>query len=349
MTSTHLSDFSFDFPKELIATRSPGKGKTQILHCPKNGDGPLEIVPAARIVDFFRPGDCIVVNNTKVIPARLFGKTQHGGAVEILLVQTLFPDESGKARWEAWVRPGKAFQVGRELEIAGVKTTVEQINPDGARILRFDATPVELEAVMNSVGHVPLPPYINRPDDEEDRKAYQTIFAKYSGAVAAPTASLHFNESMLDELRAKGVQIAEVTLHVGPGTFQNIAEDDYRLHKMHGEHYELTQENAEKINAAKRNGGRIVPIGTTSTRVIETIAKDDGTLEAQSGVTHAFFYPGYRYKIADGLLTNFHWPKSSLILLVAAFYGREKTLAAYRYAVEHRLHLFSYGDGMLIL
>ena len=349
MISNHLSDYAFDFPKELIATRSPGKGKTKILHCPKNSDGPLEIVPAPKIVDFFRPGDCLVVNNTKVSPARLFGRTMHGGEVEVLLVQTLFPDASGKARWEAWVRPGKAFRVGRELEIAGVRTVVEQINPDGARILRFDATPVELEAVMNRQGHVPLPPYIDRPDDEEDKIAYQTIFAKYSGAVAAPTASLHFSERMMEDLKAKGVLVAEVTLHVGPGTFQNISEEDFRLHKMHGEHYELTEENAQIINSARKAGGRIVPVGTTSTRVIETIAKDDGTLVPQKGITHAFFYPGSRYKIADGLLTNFHWPKSSLILLVAAFYGREKTLEAYRYAVEHGLHLFSYGDGMLIL
>lgn len=349
MISTHLSDYAFEFPKELIATRSPGKGKTRILHCPKDGNGPLEILPAPRIVELFRPGDCIVVNNTKVIPARLFGHTAHGGAVEILLVQALFPDEAGHARWESWVRPGKAFQVGRELEIAGIRTTVESILPDGSRTLRFDTTPVELEAVMNREGHVPLPPYIDRPDDEEDKIAYQTIFAKYSGAVAAPTASLHFNEQMMEDLKRKGVHIAEVTLHVGPGTFQNISEEDFRKHKMHGEHYELTAENAEIINAARKAGGRIVPIGTTSTRVIETIARDDGTLVPQTGVTHAFFYPGYRYKVADGLLTNFHWPKSSLILLVSAFYGRENTLAAYRYAVENRLHLFSYGDGMLIL
>lgn len=348
MISTNLSDYSFDFPQELIATRSPGKGKTQILHCPEDG-GPLEIVPASKMVEFFRPGDCIVVNNTKVIPARLFGKTGHGGEVEVLLVQALFPSESGKARWEAWVRPGKAFKEGRELEIAGIKTTVEQVLADGTRVLRFDASPVELETVMNRQGHVPLPPYIRRPDDEEDKKAYQTIFAKYNGAVAAPTASLHFSEQMLSDLRAKGVKVAEVTLHVGPGTFQNISEEDFRKHKMHGEHYVLTGENAEIINSAKRNGGRIVPIGTTSTRVIETVADDNGILREQSGVTHAFFFPGYRYKVTDGLLTNFHWPKSSLILLVAAFYGRERTLAAYKYAVEHKLHLFSYGDGMLIL
>ena len=343
-----LSDYNFEFPKELIASRTAGKGKTRILHCPKDG-GPRRIMKAPEIVDLFRPGDCLVVNNTKVIPARLFGHTLHGGEVETLLVQALIPAEDGSARYEAQVRPGKAFKIGRELEVAGVKTVVEDVKEDGARILRFAVTPVELESVMNRVGHVPLPPYINRPDDESDKLAYQTIFAKYSGAVAAPTASLHVSEQMLDDLKAKGVHVAEVTLHVGPGTFQNISVEDFTQHKMHGEHYELTQENADIINKAKAAGGRVVTVGTTSTRVVETIADDNGIVKAQTGVTHAFFYPGYRYKIVDGLLTNFHWPKSSLILLVSAFYGRENTLEAYKMAVENKMKLFSYGDGMLIL
>ncbi|MCQ2063995.1 MAG: tRNA preQ1(34) S-adenosylmethionine ribosyltransferase-isomerase QueA [Fibrobacter sp.] len=345
----NLSDYTFEFPKELIASRTAGKGKTRILHCPRDG-GERRILKAPEIVDLFRPGDCLVVNNTKVIPARLYGETQHGGEVEVLLVQALNPAESGEARFEAKVRPGKAFQVGRELNIAGVKTFVEEVHEeDGNRVLRFEKTPAEMESVMNEQGHVPLPPYINRPDDEEDKKAYQTIFAKYAGAVAAPTASLHFSEQMLADLKAKGVYVAEVTLHVGPGTFQNISVEDFTQHKMHGEHYELTKENADIINKAKREGGRIVTVGTTSTRVIETIADANGFLKPQKGVTYAFFYPGYKYKIIDGLLTNFHWPKSSLILLVSAFYGRENTLEAYKMAVENKLKLFSYGDGMLIL
>lgn len=348
MEEHNLSDYTFEFPKELIASRTAGKGKTRILHCPKDG-GERHIMKAPEIVDLFNPGDCLVVNNTKVIPARLYGHTMHGGEVETLLVQSLIPSEDGCARYEAQVRPGKSFKVGREFDIAGVKATVEEIHEDGSRVLRFSVTPVELEAVMNREGHVPLPPYINRPDDEDDKKAYQTIFAKYSGAVAAPTASLHFSEQMLEDLKAKGVHVAEVTLHVGPGTFQNISVEDFTQHKMHGEHYELTQENADIINKAKAAGGRIVTVGTTSTRVVETIADENGIVKAQKGITHAFFYPGYRYKIVDGLLTNFHWPKSSLILLVSAFYGRENTLAAYKMAVENKMKLFSYGDGMLIL
>ena len=250
MESHNLSDYNFEFPKELIASRTAGKGKTRILHCPKDG-GERHILKAPEIVDLFKPGDCLVVNNTKVIPARLYGHTMHGGEVETLLVQALIPAEDGSARYEAQVRPGKAFKIGRELDIAGVKTVVEDIKEDGARVLRFAVTPVELEAVMNREGHVPLPPYIDRPDDEDDKKAYQTIFAKYAGAVAAPTASLHFSEQMLEDLKAKGVYVAEVTLHVGPGTFQNISVEDFSQHKMHGEHYELTKENADIIKIGR--------------------------------------------------------------------------------------------------
>lgn len=348
MISYKLSDFDFHFPQELIANRTAGKGKTKILHCPKNGSK-CSIIPSAEIVDLFDPKDCLVVNNTKVIPARLFGETTHGGKLETLLVQALIPSSTGEARWEAWVKPGRAFSVGKQLTIAGISVFVEDIKEDGARVLRFDSTPTELENVMNKEGHVPLPPYIARPDDEDDKKAYQTIFAKYAGAVAAPTASLHFSEEMLLKLKKKGVSIAEVTLHVGPGTFQNISVEDFREHKMHGEFYELTEENARIINGVKEAGGRIITVGTTSTRVLETIATGIGKVEAQKGITHAFIYPGYEYKIVDGLLTNFHWPKSSLILLVAALFGKENTLAAYAQAVENEMKLFSYGDGMLIL
>lgn len=348
MNSYKLSDFDFDFPKELIASRTAGKGKTKILFCPKNGSS-RSILPSSEIVDLIQPEDCLVVNNTKVIPARLFGNTAFGGHVETLLVQALIPASSGESRWEAWVKPGKAFAIEKTLSIAGVSVFVEDIKEDGARVLRFNATPKELEQVMNEQGHVPLPPYILRPDDEDDKKAYQTIFAKYAGAVAAPTASLHFSNEMLDKLKAKGVSVAEVTLHVGPGTFQNISVEDFREHQMHGEFYELTEENAQIINSVKQKKGRLITVGTTSTRVIETIASEDGVLSAQKGVTHAFIYPGYKYKAVDGLLTNFHWPKSSLILLVAALYGRENTLAAYAEAVQNKLKLFSYGDGMLIL
>lgn len=347
--SWRLSDYDFAFDPGLIANRTAGKGKTRILHCPRSGGAP-SIMPAASLVDHLKAGDCLVVNNTKVIPARLFGHTAHGGEVEVLLVQALAPAPDGDARWEAWVRPGRAFKLGRELTVASMPCLVEEVRENGPRVLRFRADPAAFAEALEREGHIPLPPYIERPDDASDREAYQTVFAKHAGAVAAPTASLHFSEAMMEALRAKGVEVAEVTLHVGPGTFANIAcEEDYRQHQMHGEVYNLSERDAEKINACKRSGGRVVCVGTTSTRVIETVADGQGVVHAGSGVTYAFLYPGKTFHVVDGLLTNFHWPKSSLILLVSAFYGKERTLEAYRYAVENRLQLFSYGDGMLIL
>lgn len=347
--SYRLADYDFTFPPELIAHRTAGKGNTRILHCPRSGGAP-HIIASAEIVNLFKAGDCLVVNNTKVIPARLFGHTANGGEVEVLLVQALPPASTGEARWEAWVRPGRAFKVGKELTIATLPCTVESVNADGPRVLRFAANPAEFQQVIEREGHIPLPPYIERPDDASDREAYQTVFAKHAGAVAAPTASLHFSPEMLAALRDQGVHIAEVTLHVGPGTFANIScEDDFRAHQMHGEVYNISETDANIINQCKAQGGRIVCVGTTSTRVLETVADSNGIVHADTGVTHAFIYPGIAFKVVDGLLTNFHWPKSSLILLVSAFYGKDRTLSAYRQAVENRLNLFSYGDGMFIL
>jgi S-adenosylmethionine:tRNA ribosyltransferase-isomerase len=309
----------------------------------------MRLLQAPQIVDLFRPDDCLVVNNTKVIPARLFGQKRSGGQVEVLLLQALPAAPDNFSRWEAFVRPGRAFKVGVELQIAGANCVVESVSEDGCRILRFDVAADRFEQFLEENGRVPLPPYIERQDDESDKESYQTVFAKHSGAVAAPTASLHFSDEMISALKAKGVQVAEVTLHVGPGTFQNIQAEDFREHKMHGERFDLCEEAAQTINACRKKGGRVICVGTTSTRVLETVADDQGVLCAKSGVTHAFIYPGYRWKTVNGLLTNFHWPKSSLILLVSAFLGKERTMVAYRFAVESRLGLFSYGDGMLIL
>jgi S-adenosylmethionine:tRNA ribosyltransferase-isomerase len=346
--SYNLSDYDFEFPPALIAQRTAGKGRTRILHVPKDGSA-SRLMPAVQIVDLFRAGDCLVVNNTKVIPARLFGYKKSGGAAEVLLIQALPASELNEARWEAFVRPGRSFRIGSVLEIAGVECAVESVKEDGSRILRFGVSPEKFQDVLETKGHVPLPPYIEREDDESDRLAYQTVFAKHAGAVAAPTASLHFSEEMLEALRAKGVHIAEVTLHVGPGTFQNIQVQDFREHRMHGERFVLDAESANTINQCKAAGGRIITVGTTSTRVLETVATDSGVLCASTGETRAFIYPGVKFKIVDGMLTNFHWPRSSLILLVSAMLGRERTLEAYRFAVQAELQLFSYGDGMLIL
>jgi len=346
--SYNLSDYDFSFPESLIAQRTSGKGLTRILHVPKQG-GEFSLMDSARIVDLFQAGDCLVVNNTKVIPARLFGQKQSGGAVEVLLLNALPASATGDARWDAFVKPGRSFREGSILDMSGAKCKVESVNEDGSRILCFDVKAECFEDFLEQNGRVPLPPYIDRKDDGDDKRDYQTVFAKHLGAVAAPTASLHFSEAMITALRVKGVFIAEVTLHVGAGTFQNIQAKDFREHHMHGERYVLTQDAVDRIQSAKASGGRIICVGTTSTRVLESVAQEDGSLVAQEGVTHAFIYPGYRFKVVNGILTNFHWPRSSLILLVSAMLGRERTLEAYEYAVAKQLKLFSYGDGMLII
>jgi S-adenosylmethionine:tRNA ribosyltransferase-isomerase len=261
------------------------------------------------------------------------------------------PDENGCARWQAWVRPGKAFENGKEIFISKAKCKCSTSASDSKnRIINFSIPAPEFNSFLAANGHIPLPPYINRSDENSDKSDYQAIFAKHAGAVAAPTASLHFSESMVKDLKEKGVRFAETTLHVGPGTFENVKEsEDFRKHKMHSEDYELSEENAEIINECKKNGGRIICVGTTSVRVLETLGSESGYVKAGKGATDIFIYPGFKFKIANALLTNFHWPKSSLILLVSAFYGRENTLKAYEYAVQNQMKLFSYGDGMLIL
>jgi len=358
-----LSDFDFEFPQELIASRTAGKGKTRILHVDKSKPQNLQILPANGICDLILPGDCVVVNNTKVIPARLFGQKASGGKVEILLVRSR-PDISEPPKgaasgsdqhnpqgeyWEAWVKPGKAFALGNSLFFEGIEAEVCEILPDGSRLLFFHCKPSEFQQLLEESGKVPLPPYIRREADDSDKEAYQTIFAKKSGAVAAPTASLHFSDEMRDTLIKKGVQIAEVTLHVGPGTFQNVQTENITEHRMHSEQYELDEENAGIINQCRRSGGRVISVGTTCTRVLETLGETDGTVRAAAGDTDIFIYPGFQWKVVDGLLTNFHWPKSTLVMLVASFLGREETLNAYKFAVNQQMKLFSYGDGMLIL
>jgi len=347
----NLSAYDFEFPTSLIAQKTAGKGKTKILHCPKNGEA-LRILESPQIIDLFKNSDCIVVNNTQVIPARLFGKTSHGGKAEILLLKQLEAAADGSARWETFVRPGRAFENGKEVFMSKIKCRSEGLANENSkiRIINFSVPCEKFQSFLAENGHVPLPPYIDRSDLESDKSDYQSVFAKYAGAVAAPTASLHFSEDMVIKLKQKGVRFAQTTLHVGPGTFENIKEiEDFRKHKMHSEEYLLDEQNANIINEAKKNGGRIICIGTTSTRVLETLADANGYVTAGKGTTDIFIYPGFKFKITDALLTNFHWPKSSLILLVSAFYGRENTLAAYKYAVQNKMKLFSYGDGMLVL
>lgn len=342
-----LSDFDFDFPQELIAKRTAGKGKTKILRVHKEDPSQRYIIPSADIIEELNENDCLVVNNTKVIPARLFGHKSSGGKVEVLLVQPR-PEFSGNC-WEAWVKPGKSFKEGKEVFFGDIKCLTKEIFEDGARLIEFLCDETELKKLMLEHGKIPLPPYIDRESDASDKDDYQTIFAKYDGAVAAPTASLHFSEDMRAKAIAKGVKVAEVTLHVGPGTFQNVKVEHIIDHKMHSEKFDITQSNADIINQAKALGGRIISVGTTSTRVLETQTDENGIIHAGNGETNIFIYPGYQWKIVDGLLTNFHWPKSTLVMLVSSFMGKKDTLDCYKFAISQKLKLFSYGDGMLIM
>lgn len=339
-----LAAFDYSFPPELIAQHTVGKGKARILQVSLSSSDLVEITPWG-IVDMLQAGDCLVVNNTKVIPARLKGVRPSGGEVEALLLHP----QAEVNTWQAMVKPGRAFKPGATVEFQGTPAQVVQVNDDGTRVLRFELGAQDFMAWLDQVGHIPLPPYIERADEVADKDDYQTVFAKNSGAVAAPTASLHFSSAMLDALRAKGVHIAEVTLHVGAGTFQNIQCDDYTKHQMHREYYEISATAAHTINSAQQNGQRVLCVGTTTARVLETVADDHGVIVAGKGYSEKFIYPGYQWKFVRNLLTNFHWPRSSLILLVAALVGSEPLLAAYNHAVAQKFKLFSYGDGMLII
>jgi S-adenosylmethionine:tRNA ribosyltransferase-isomerase len=340
-----IHDYDYEYPEHLVAQRAAPRGESRIMHCSMQGDQ-RQVYQAAQIVDLFQPGDCLVVNNTKVIPARLYGQRPSGGECEILLVQ---PSNENPEHWEAMVRPGKSFQPGKTVVVDGVTVHVENILDDGIRVLRFDCSAEAFRQLLERAGEMPLPPYIKRKADEDDRERYQTVFAKREGAVAAPTASLHFSEAMLEALRQRGIEIVEVTLHVGPGTFRPVEVDDATEHPMHSERFEISQEAAEIINRTRENQGRVIAVGTTVVRVLETSADAQGWVHPQTGATSIYIYPGYQWKIVQGLVTNFHWPKSTLMLLVSSFYGRERTLAAYQDAISQEFRLFSYGDGMLLL
>lgn len=341
-----INEYDFTFPTELIAQRAVPKGQSKILVLSKTADT-KEIVPAHCILEKLEKGDCLVVNNTKVIPARLYGQKETGGKFEVLLVRPR-GDFEGLC-WEVWVKPGKFFKQGAQRIIGGIVTEVKAVNEDGSRVLAFLSGHQDFENMLDAFGKVPLPPYIDRKADSTDETSYQTVFAKHRGAVAAPTASLHFSEEMMDSLKEKGVEVAELTLHVGPGTFKPVEVENALDHPMHGENYFLEQKEADKINRVKKAGGRIIAVGTTSTRVLETIADENGFLQEAAGLTHKYIYPGYRWKVVDGLVTNFHFPKTTLLLLVASLLGKKELLEAYDFAIKNKMRLFSYGDGMLIV
>ncbi len=337
------SDFYYDLPKELIA-QDPlsDRAASRLLVLDKN-TGEYAHRTFRDLVRYLHPGDCLVLNNTKVIPARLMGVREGTGAsVEVLLLRR----RDGNV-WETLVRPGKKARPGTVLSFGDgiVKGTVVDVVEEGNRLIRFSYEGI-WEEVLDRLGEMPLPPYITHRLKDKDR--YQTVYAKYAGSAAAPTAGLHFTGELLEELQAAGVLTAYVTLHVGLGTFRPVKEERILEHHMHSEYYEITQEAAQTINDARQSGHRVICVGTTSCRTVESAADEDGRLRACHGDTDIFIYPGYRFKVTDALITNFHLPESTLIMLVSALAGREHVLAAYEEAVRERYRFFSFGDAMFI-
>ena len=345
-TSLSTSDFAYDLPPELIAQSPAEKRDESRLFVLDRKENSFTHKHFYNIVDYLNKGDILVVNSSKVIPARLLGVTEKTGSSMELLLLKMRKDGA----WETLVRPGKRAKVGARFCFGDVLTAeVVAMGEEGNRIVRFEYDAKKygnIYAVLDVVGNMPLPPYITKRLEEKDR--YQTVYAKTEGSAAAPTAGLHFTPELLDALRAKGVEIAEVTLHVGLGTFRPVKVEKIEEHHMHAEHFVITEETAARINACRKNGGRIVAVGTTSTRVLESVTDEEGIVHPMEGETKIFIYPGYRFKAVDALITNFHLPESTLLMLISALSDRETILRAYKEAVNLRYRFFSFGDAMLI-
>ncbi len=338
------SDFNFDLPKDLIA-QDPleNRSASRLLVMDKN-TGALEHRHFYDVVEYLNPGDCLVLNNTKVIPARLYGVREGTGAsIEILLLR-----RKENNVWETLARPGKKAKPGTRIVFGEGLLVGEVIGvaEEGNRLIRFSYEGI-FEEILDRLGQMPLPPYITH--ELKDKNRYQTVYAKYDGSAAAPTAGLHFTPELLEQIRKKGIRIVEVTLHVGLGTFRPVKAEDVTQHHMHSEFYQIDECAAAAINETRAWGGRIVCVGTTSCRTIESAAREDGTVAPGSGWTDIFIYPGYRFKVLDALITNFHLPESTLLMLVSALAGRDHVLAAYEEAVDRKYRFFSFGDAMLIL
>lgn len=336
------SDFYFDLPEELIAqTPIERRDASRLMHLDKES-GELEHRHFYDLPDYLRPGDCLVLNDSRVLPARLIGTRSSGGSIELVLLRDL-----GENRWECLSRPGRKTRPGTEIFFGGgeLKATVESVVEGGNRIVRFDYDGIFLE-VLERLGKMPLPPYIR--EELQDRERYQTVYSRETGSAAAPTAGLHFTKELMDKIAAKGVKICYVTLHVGLGTFRPVKAEDIKDHEMHSEFCIMPEESARIISETKKAGGRVVAVGTTSCRTLESFAGEDGSMEPCSGWTSIFIYPGYRFKCVDALVTNFHLPESTLIMLVSALAGRENVLHAYGEAVKERYRFFSFGDAMFI-
>ncbi len=337
------SDFYYDLPPELIAQTPLEKRDESRLLCLDKATGEWSHHHFYELPDFLRAGDCLILNNSRVLPARLLGRRlPGGGACEVLLLQ-----DKGDKVWECLVRPGKHLREGARVSFGDGELTAEiaEVLPDGNRLVRFDYNGIFLE-VLERLGKMPLPPYIK--EELQDQERYQTVYSKVNGSAAAPTAGLHFTPELLERIAAKGVGVGYVTLHVGLGTFRPVKEDEIEQHDMHSEYCTIPQETADLINRTKANGGRVICVGTTSCRTIESWAGEDGTMTATGGWTNIYIYPGYRFKVMDALVTNFHLPESTLIMLVSALAGREHVLAAYEEAVRERYRFFSFGDAMFI-
>ncbi|MDQ2999770.1 MAG: tRNA preQ1(34) S-adenosylmethionine ribosyltransferase-isomerase QueA [Fibrobacterota bacterium] len=360
------ADYDFGFPENLIAYHPLPRGESRMMVMERSGPSQAEanrrpdsgpVFSHTRdLVEFLNPGDVLVLNDTKVLRARLIGQSASGGRIEALLLApsgTLGPQGLAAvgSRWEAMVKPGRRFRAGDRIAFSPRLTaTVAEVREDGTRMLDFDLAPDEFLRELEVTGRIPLPPYIRREADEGDAGSYQSVFAENFGSVAAPTASLHLSEAMLEAIRAKGVEIRKVTLHIGAGTFKPVQAESLEGHAMHSESYSLPAETAEALNAVKRRGGKVWAVGTTVARVLETRALGLGSdvFIPGAGETRIFIYPGYAWKGVDGLLTNFHWPRSTLFMLVCSLLGTDRAKRAYEEAFSEGFRLFSYGDAMLI-
>lgn len=336
-------DFWYDLPEELIAQTPLEKRDGSRLMVLDRTTGAVTHKHFYDLIDYLRPGDCLVMNDSRVLPARLMGHRPTGGAVEVLLLKDL-----GGKRWECLCRPGKKMQVGQTVSFGdgSLTATVAEVREDGNRVVEFQYEGIFLE-ILERLGKMPLPPYIK--EELQDQERYQTVYSRESGSAAAPTAGLHFTKDLLQRIREKGVNEAFVTLHVGLGTFRPVKAEEVTEHHMHSEFCMMSQETADLLNETKKNGGRIICVGTTSCRTLESLVNEDGTFSEKNAWTEIFIYPGYQFKAMDGLVTNFHLPESTLVMLVSAFAGREHILNAYNIAVRERYRFFSFGDAMLIL
>lgn len=337
-----VTDFDYELPEELIAQTPMEKRDESRLMVLDRKEQTIEHKHFKDVIDYLEPGDVLVRNNTKVIPARLYGKKETGAKVEFLLLNNMEKDI-----WECIVRPGNKLHIGAKVIFGDglLKAEVLDTMPGGTRKVKFHYEGIFNE-ILDKIGLMPLPPYIHESLKEKDR--YQTVYAKYEGSAAAPTAGLHFTPELLKKIEEKGIDIANVTLHVGIGTFRPVKEDTVEAHQMHSEHFYIKEEDCEKINKAKKSGHRVIAVGTTSCRVLETIADDNGYVKPTEGDTQIFIYPGYKFRCLDALITNFHLPQSTLVMLVSALAGKDYIMKAYKEAVEQKYRFFSFGDAMLI-